>query len=53
MVYEELRRIVLEIDMPELNRYTNLRKRITDEMTNLLAENLKPANMMVSNLIQI
>jgi hypothetical protein len=28
MVYEELRRIVVEIDVPELKRFNNLRSKI-------------------------
>ena len=51
LVFEELRRIVVEIEMPELYRFQTLRKRINDEMMTLLIECLKPTNQMVKNLI--
>jgi hypothetical protein len=44
MVFEELRRIVMEIEMPELVRFHELRKRINDEMMQLLVDCLKPTN---------
>jgi len=36
MVFEELRRIVVEIDIPELRRYTKLRSKIVEIMFQLL-----------------
>ena len=53
MVFEELRRIVVEIEMPELIRFQGLRKKINDEMMTLLMEYLKPTNQMVKNLIHV
>ena len=53
MVYEELRRIIVEIDMPELRRFTNLRKKIVEVMYSLLTKCLTPTNQMVKNLIVI
>lgn len=51
MVFEELRRIVIEIEMPELVRFTELRTKINEVMLNLLNSCLKPTNMMVKNLV--
>jgi len=53
LVFEELRRIVLEIEMPELLRFQGLRKRINDEMMDYLMSCLKPTNQMVKNLITV
>ena len=53
MVFEELRRIVMDIDMPELIRFQNLRRKINDSMMELLNENLLPTNTMVKNLVKI
>lgn len=44
MVYEELRRIVDEIELPEFNRFKNLRKRVTEIMYTLLTKSLTPCN---------
>ncbi len=53
LVYEELRRIVTEVDMPEFDRFQNLRKKIIDIMYQLLNKCLLPTNQMVKNLIVI
>ena len=53
LVYEELRRIVTEIDMPELRRFKNLRTKIIEVMYKLLSKCLQPTNQMVKNLIKI
>lgn len=53
LVYEELRRIVSEIELPEFNRFQNLRKKIVEIMYNLLQKSLNPCNQMVKNLIMI
>lgn len=53
MVYEELRRIVAEIELPEFNRFQNLRKKIVEIMYTLLNKSLTPCNQMVKNLIVI
>jgi len=52
-VFEELRRIVVNIEMPELNRFQGLRKKINEVMLELLADCLKPTNKMVSNLVHL
>jgi dynamin 1-like protein len=51
MVFEELRTIVLEIEMPELVRFHELRRKINEEMMQLLVDCLKPTNQMVRNLL--
>ena len=53
LVYEELRRIIVEIDMPELKRFTNLRKKLVEVMYSLLTKSLQPTNEMVKNFVQI
>ena len=53
MVFEELRRIVVEIEMPELARFQGLRKKINEQMLELLNECLKPTNNMVKNLVKV
>ena len=53
LIYEELRRVVVEIEMHELTRFNNLRKKIVEVMNGLLTTQLGPTNTMVRNLIQI
>jgi hypothetical protein len=52
-VFEELRRIVMEIEMPELIRFQGLRKKINDSMMELLNDYLQPTNLMVKNLVKV
>jgi len=44
LVYEELRKIIYEIELPELNRFHNFRKRLNEEMKDFLIECLFPTN---------
>jgi len=53
LVFEELRRIVVEIEMPELHRFQELRKRINEVMLDLLVKCLRPTNTMVKNLVVV
>jgi dynamin 1-like protein len=53
LVYEELRRVIAEIELPEFNRFQNLRKRVVEIMNGLLYKSLAPCNQMVRNLITI
>lgn len=53
LVYEELRRVISEIELPEFNRFQNLRKRVIEIMNGLLHKSLAPCNQMVRNLITI
>jgi dynamin 1-like protein len=51
LIYEELRRVVVEIEMQELTRFQNLKKKIVETMNGLLTRQLGPCNQMVRNLI--
>lgn len=42
-----------EIELPEFNRFQNLRKKIVEIMYNLLHKSLNPCSQMVKNLIVI
>uniref|UniRef100_A0A7S3ISD7 GED domain-containing protein n=2 Tax=Strombidium inclinatum TaxID=197538 RepID=A0A7S3ISD7_9SPIT len=53
LVFEELRKIVMEIEMPELYRFQGLRRKINEEMLQLLSSCLRPTNQMVKHLVMI
>ena len=53
LVYEELRRLVLDIQLPELQRYYKLESRMHDVMESVLNDCLTPTNEMILNLIEI
>lgn len=53
MVYEELRRIVLQVHLPELSRYYKLQSRMQDVMESVLDNCLTPTNDMILDLIEI
>jgi dynamin 1-like protein len=53
MVYEELRRIVLQVHLPELSRYYKLQSRMQDVMESVLDNCLSPTNDMILDLIEI
>ena len=53
MIYDELRRVVTDIDMQELARFQNLKKKIVEVMHNILKRHLNPTMVMVRNLIKI
>ena len=52
-VYEELRRIVIEIDLPELSHFYKLNSKICDVMENVLDKCLTPTTEMIMNLMEI
>ena len=52
-VYEELRRIAIEIDLPELAHFYKLQSRICDVMENVLDKCLTPTTEMIINLFEI
>lgn len=52
-VYEELQRLVLQCELPDLGRFINLRERIFDVVRAVLRKLLPPTQQMVGNLIQI
>lgn len=53
MVHDELRKIVLQINIPELLRFETFCNKIVGTMERLLKERLKPTIEMVRNLIDI
>lgn len=52
-VYEELRKIVISIQIPELTRYYRLQSKICDVMESVLDQCLTPTTEMIANLIEI
>eukprot|EP00727_Mastigamoeba_balamuthi_P010764 m51a1_g631 putative dynamin like protein (742) ;mRNA; r:147922-150599 len=52
-VYDELHRIVGQLEATHLSRYENLRKAVVDVVHDLLSANRVPAREMVRNLIRI
>ena len=52
-VYEELRKIVISIQLPELKRYYRLQTKICDVMENVLDKCLSPTVEMIANIIEI
>ena len=52
-VYEELKNIVAQIELPELHRYKKLELKIREIMDNVLDRCLEPTNQMIMNLIEI
>jgi len=53
MVYEELRKIVISIKIPEITRYFKFHSRICDVMEGVLDKCLTPTNEVILNLIEI
>ena len=53
LVYEELRRLILEIQLPELSRYYKLQSKMHDVMEAVLNDCLTPCNDMILNLVEI
>ena len=52
-VYEELRKIVISVDIPELSRFQKLQSRICDVMEGVLDKCMSPTTDMIANLIEI
>lgn len=52
-VYEELRKIVIDINLPELAHYYKLQSKICDVMENVLDKCLTPTTEMIMNLFEI
>jgi dynamin 1-like protein len=52
-VYEELRRVVIHIDVPQLAPFYKLQSRICDVMENVLDKCLTPTTEMIMNLMEI
>eukprot|EP00397_Hematodinium_sp_SG-2012_P007220 GEMP01007262.1.p1 GENE.GEMP01007262.1~~GEMP01007262.1.p1 ORF type:complete len:713 (+),score=110.80 GEMP01007262.1:84-2222(+) len=52
-VFEELQRLVLQCELPDLGRFVNLREKIFEVVRGVLRKLLPPTQQMVGNLIQI
>jgi len=53
LVFEELRRIINEIEIPEFKRFKNLRAEFVSIMYHLLNKSLIPTKQMIENLIKV
>eukprot|EP00741_Cyanophora_paradoxa_P007100 tig00001086_g6871.t1 len=53
LVYNELRRLLMSIDSPELDRFPNLKMRVTQIANELLRESQTPTKDVVDDLINI
>ena len=53
LVYEELRKIVIETNVPELAHFYKLQSKICDVMENVLDKCLTPTTDMIMNLFEI
>jgi dynamin 1-like protein len=51
--YEELRRMVIQINLPELKQFYKLESKICDVMENVLDKCLTPTTQMIMNLFEI
>eukprot|EP00375_Theileria_parva_P002036 XP_764712.1 hypothetical protein [Theileria parva strain Muguga] len=52
-VYEELQNILENCDVPEINRYMNMRNKILTVVKDMLRECLEPTKDIIKNLIKI
>lgn len=52
-VYEELRKIIINIQIPDLTRYYKLQSKICDVMESVLDKCLTPTQEMIANLVEI
>lgn len=52
-VYEELRRVVIEVNLPELSQFYKLQSKICDVMENVLDKCLTPTCEMIMNIMEI
>ncbi|KAF2070342.1 hypothetical protein CYY_008345 [Polysphondylium violaceum] len=52
-VYDELQRIVTQLEAKELSRFTNLKQRVIEVVNNLLQKHKFPTKAMIENLIKI
>ena len=51
-VYEELHRVVLHCELPEMQRFVALRDKMHEVVKHVLRKCLKPTREMISNLVQ-
>lgn len=52
-MFEELRKVVCDIEIKELSKFYNLRKKIVEIMFLILDKNLVPTQNMIKNLVKI
>lgn len=52
-VYQELRKLILNVEVPALQKYYRLSSRVCDVMEHVLDKCLSPTNQMVINLFEI
>jgi len=53
LVYDELKRIVGQLELKELQRFANLRRRVIEVVHNLLNNCRDPTRKMINNLISV
>lgn len=53
LIFEELQRIAMQCELPEMKRFMNLRERIFEVVRGVLKRCLQPTNQMIINLIHI
>eukprot|EP01090_Pellita_catalonica_P011731 TRINITY_DN2382_c0_g1_i1.p1 TRINITY_DN2382_c0_g1~~TRINITY_DN2382_c0_g1_i1.p1 ORF type:complete len:748 (-),score=116.19 TRINITY_DN2382_c0_g1_i1:43-2286(-) len=53
LVYDELQRIISQLESKELLRFSNLRERVVEVVNNLLHKCRNPTKIMIGNLISI
>ncbi|EGC29038.1 hypothetical protein DICPUDRAFT_51521 [Dictyostelium purpureum] len=52
-VYDELQRIVTQLEAKELSRFINLKSRVIEVVNNLLQKHKAPTKIMIENLMKI
>eukprot|EP01133_Synstelium_polycarpum_P001161 gene1161-1330_t len=53
LVYDELQRIISQLEAKELSRFVNLKSRVIEVVNNLLQKHRVPTKSMIDNLIKI
>mmetsp|Transcript_40638 Transcript_40638/g.97396 ORF Transcript_40638/g.97396 Transcript_40638/m.97396 type:complete len:703 (+) Transcript_40638:17-2125(+) len=52
-VNEELQRVIMQSELPEMQRFVNMREKVFEVVRSILKNCLGPTNQMIANLIQI
>ncbi|CAG9332333.1 unnamed protein product [Blepharisma stoltei] len=53
LVYEELKQIIYKLDIPELERFSNLKEKVSEVINNLLSRCLEPTGHMISDIVEV
>jgi len=53
LVFDELQRIASQCESTEINRFPELKEKLLEAVHNLLRRCMKPAQMMISNLVKV